>query len=181
MVMFIAGAILMSNFYGNSSANWLARAWSAHRSWSVESELAQTRPVSGVLQFAKAVPGAYVPDLSASRLTLVQVSAEPFTGTQRMLLAGYRGSRGCKISFLVFPSAGPLEEGLSHFRDGDNEAYGWRAGDLSHLILSDGMDSARFRLLAESVRQTSFERLPLDEKTRLALRESRDASAPCTA
>ncbi|HEX9585236.1 MAG TPA: hypothetical protein VGB36_12110 [Gammaproteobacteria bacterium] len=43
------------------------------------------------------------------------------------------------------------------------------------------MDSDRFRLLAESVRETSRKHLQFDEETRLALRESRDISAPCTA
>jgi hypothetical protein len=74
-----------------------------------------------------------------------------------------------------------LGEALSPFRDGKNEAYGWRAGYLGYVIMSDGMDSGRFRLLAESVRHISRQQVPFDERTRMALRESRDKSAPCLA
>jgi hypothetical protein len=169
--MFIAGSVLVSNFYGNSGAAWLASAWQIHT--------AQTRATLHLAQYAEAVPGAYVPDLSASRLTLVHAAVSSFTGDRRVLLAGYRGTRGCKISLLVFPSSGALGEALSPFRDGKNEAYGWRAGPLGYLILSDGMDSGRFKLLAESVRHTSRLQAPFDDETRMALRDSRDNSAPC--
>jgi hypothetical protein len=98
-----------------------------------------------------------------------------------VLVAGYRGTRGCKISLLVFRSLGALGKALNPFHDGKNEAYGWRAGPLGYFIMSDGMDSGRFRLLAESVRHTSRKHAPFDEETRIALRTSRDKSAPCTA
>ncbi len=132
-------------------------------------------------QYTEAVPGAYVPDLSASRLSLVHAAVSSFTGQRRVLLAGYRGTRGCKISLLVFRSLGVLGEALSPFHDGKNDAYGWRTGPLGYVVMSDGMDSGRFRLLAESVRRTSRKHIPFDEKTRIALRKSRDKSAPCTA
>ena len=105
-----------------------------------------------------------MPDLSASRLSLVHVTVSSFTGKRRVLLAGYRGTRGCKISLLVFRSLGALGEALSPFHDGKNEAYGWQAGPLGYVIMSDGMDSGRFRLLAESVRLTSRKHVPFDEK-----------------
>ncbi len=105
----------------------------------------------------------------------------PLTAGRQAFLAGYRGTRGCKISLLVFPSLDALSEALSSFRDGKNEAYGWRAGSLGYVIMSDGMDTGRFRLLAESVRHTSRQHVPFDEQTRMALRESRDKSAPCLA
>ena len=178
-MMFIAGSVLISNFYGNSGADWLARSWQIHRGWLNAGVTAQTHSTLLLAQYAEAVPGAYVPDLSASRLSLVHAAVTSFTGNRRVLLAGYRGSRGCKISLLVFPSLGVLGEALSPFRDNKNEAYGWRAGPLGYLIVSDGMDSGRFRLLAESVRYTSRLHAPFDKETRTALRASRDNSAPC--
>ncbi len=180
-VVFIAGSVLVSNLDRNVGADWLARAWQIHRGWSIEGVTAQTRATLLLAHDTEAVPGAYVPDLSASRLSLVHVTVSSFTGKRRVLLAGYRGTRGCKISLLVFRSLGALVEVLSPFREGKNEAYGWRAGPLGYVIMSDGMDSGRFRLLAESVRHTSRKHVPFDEETRIALRESRDKSAPCTA
>ncbi len=179
--LFVAGSVLVFNLDRNPGADWVARAWQLHRGWSIEEVTAQIRPSLLLAQYAEAVPGAYVPDLSASRLTLVHAAVAPFTGKRRAMLAGYRGTRGCKISLLVFPSLGALGETLSPFRDDNNEAYGWRAGPMGYVIMSDGMDSGRFRLLAESVRRTSRQHVPFDEETRIALRESRDKSAPCIA
>ncbi len=181
VVLFIAGSILMSSFDRNLGSEWLARAWQMHRGWSIDGITAQTRAELLLAQYVDAVPGAFVPELSASRLALVHVTAAPLTAGRQVLLAGYRGTRGCKISLLVFPSLGALSEALIPFRDGKNEAYGWRAGSLGYVIMSDGMDSGRFRLLAESVRHTSRQQVPFDERTRMALRESRDKSAPCLA
>lgn len=179
--LFVAGSVPVLNLDRNVGADWLARAWQMHRGWSIEGVTAQTRSTLHLVQYAEAVPGAFVPDLAASRLSLVHATVAPFTGERRALLAGYRGTRGCKISLLVFRSLGVLGEALSPFRDGNNEAYGWRAGPLGYVIMSDGMDSGRFRLLAESVRYTSRLHVPFDKETRLALRESRDKSAPCMA
>ncbi len=180
-VVFIAGSVLVSYLDRNAGADWFARAWQIHRGWSIEGVTAQTRATLLLAQYAEAVPGAYVPDLSSSRLSLVHASVSSFAGQRRVLLAGYRGTRGCKISLLVFRSLGALGEALSPFHAGNNEAYGWRAGPLGYFIMSDGMDSGRFRLLAESVRDTSRKHVPFDQETRIALRKSRDKSAPCTA
>jgi hypothetical protein len=170
-------------FYNKEALDSFMRgkAWQTHRGWSIEGVTAQSRATLLLAQYAEAVPGAYVPDLSASRLSLVHTAVSSFTRQRQVLLAGYRGTRGCKISLLVFRSLGTQGEALSPFRDGKNEAYGWRVGPLGYAIMSDGMDSGRFRQLAESVRRSSRNHAPFDEETRIALRESRDKSAPCAA
>jgi anti-sigma factor RsiW len=179
LIMVVAGSVLFANLERGTGMDWITRVWQVHHGWSVASVGPQTRPKLLFAQFDAAVPGAYVPDLSASRLSLVYATVAPFTDQRQALLAGYRGTRGCKISLLVFPSRGELGEAISAFRDGNNEAYGWRAGALSYFVLSDGMDSERFKLLAESVRHASREHLPFDKGIRVALRKSRDESAPC--
>jgi len=181
LMVFITGSFLVSTLDRSPGASWLARTWQVHRGWSLEGGAARTRPALQFAHFAGAVPGAYVPDLSASRLSLVHAAVVPFTGKRQALLAGYRGTRGCKISLLVFPSPASLGETLEPLRDGGNEAYGWRAGSLGYVILSDGMDSGRFKLLAETVLSASRQHLPFDKETRIALRNSRDKSAPCMA
>lgn len=181
LIAFVAGSILVANLGDRASASWLARAWEVHHGWSIDKVAAKPRSALLFADYEKSVPGAYVPDLSASRLTLVHAALAPFTRKRNVLVAGYRGTRGCKISLLIFPSPEALGESMARFHDGTNEAYGWRAGRLGYFILSDGMDSDRFRLLAASVRDTSRKHLPFDVETRLALRESRDESEPCRA
>jgi anti-sigma factor RsiW len=177
----VAGSVLLSGLGRDSGSEWQARAWQIHRAWSMDGVTAQVRSTILLAHHTETVPGAYVPDLSASRLSLVHVAVAPFGGEQRALLAGYRGSRGCKISLLVFPSRDVLDVRLKHFRNAKNEAFAWETGPIGYMILSDGMDSDRFRLLAESVRHSSLQHRPFDKKTRTALRQSREKSAPCLA
>ncbi|NIM29256.1 MAG: hypothetical protein GTO67_16030 [Gammaproteobacteria bacterium] len=181
LTVFVAGSILVAKLYQTAGTDWLARAWHVHRGWSGGAVSAQDRAALQVARDTQGLPEAYVPDLSASRLTLVHAAVVPFTGDRRMLLAGYRGTRGCRISLLVFSAPDGLGDALRAFYDAGDEAYAWRVGRLGYVILSDGMDSGRFRLLAASVRSASREHLPFDDQTRFALRRSRDASAPCVA
>ena len=113
--------------------------------------------------------------------SLIHSEVRAMADGEQALLAGYRGTRGCKVSLVVFPAKGDLIEALRPFRRDGQEAYGWRVGHLDYLMLSDGMESRRFGLLAESVHAGSRRHAPFDAETRTALRESRDSSAPCSA
>lgn len=182
LTLFIAGSVLLSGPDRAADAGWLARAWQIHHGWS------KTTPpnVSGDrdllrASFSVAQPGAYVPDLSAAQLFVVHATTTPFTSKEEALLIGYRGTRGCKISLIVFPPPDGLGEALISFREGHQEGFAWRTGILGYAILSDGMDSGRFRLIAESVRDASRRHLPIDAKTRTALMQSRYATPPCVA
>ncbi len=180
-LMFIAGSILVSTYDRSLKTDLLQHAWQLHNGWSFGKETPQTQ--AGVIHadYANAFPEAYVPDLSAARLSLVHVTMKPFSGNRKALLAGYRGTRGCKISLTVFTAAHSISEEMSAIRNGNNEGYVWRAGSLGYALMSAGMDSTRFKVLAQKVYKTSFQRLPFDKQTRMALRKSRDSSAPCVA
>ncbi|MAN80004.1 MAG: hypothetical protein CMM77_12385 [Rhodospirillaceae bacterium] len=178
-LLFLGGAALLSGMdTAGTQAAWLADAWRAHRAWPAEQE--RTRPFVPA-RHAGALAEAYVPDLSASRLTLIHSEVRPLGDGAQALLTGYRGSRGCKVSLLVFPSQGGLIAALRPFRREGQEAYGWQVGGLDYLLLSDGMESRRFALLAETVQAGSRRHAPFDAETRTALRQSRDRSAPCNA
>jgi hypothetical protein len=64
-------------------------------------------------------------------------------------------------------------------RNGDIRAYAWRAGRLGYAIIADGMDVSRFRLIVETVNETTPRHQAVDVETRVALGESRRRSAPC--
>jgi anti-sigma factor RsiW len=178
---FIAGSVLLSGLFDRDlRAGWLAEAWRLHHGWPVAG-LAAGGPAFQFADYADAVPGAYVPDLTASLLTVAHATVRPFSGGRRALVVGYRGTRGCKVSLVMFRGAQALSETIEDFHDGRNQAYAWRAGRLGYVILSDSMDTARFRELAASVRTTSRRHLPFDHETQLALRKSRDHSKPCAA
>ena len=178
-LMFVAGSVLVSTFDRSLRADILQHAWQLHNGWSIDQKATQTR--TGIVRagYAKTFSKVYIPDLSAARLSLVHVVVKPFSGSRKALLAGFRGTRGCKISLTVFPAPLSIGEELSTIRDGSNEGYIWRTGSVGYILMSDGMDSARFKMLAKSVHQTSLQHLPFDQQTRMALRKSRDNSAPC--
>jgi hypothetical protein len=177
-LMFIAGSILVSSIDQSLVADMQQQAWKLHRTWSIDTPAS---PAVINADYVAAMPEAYVPDLTAARLTIVHTAMKPLFGNRRALLVGYRGTRGCKISLAVFPVPNNLGETLRPSPDGNMEGFIWRAASLGYVIMSDGMDSGRFRMLAESVHRTIRQHLPFDKNTRTALRESRDKSAPCLA
>ncbi|MAF95368.1 MAG: hypothetical protein CMM60_06400 [Rhodospirillaceae bacterium] len=179
-LLFVAGSVFLSGFDRPLGGKWLLSAWELHQGWSID-QPADGRAGLLPARFTEAMPGVYVPDLSASRLSLVHVKVRKFFDSRKALLVGYRGSRGCKVSLVAFARPQDLGETLRFIREGSNEAYAWRAGSLAYVLMSEGMDSNRFRLLAESVRQTSGQHLPFEKRTVMALRKSRDKSAPCFA
>ncbi len=180
-LIFVAGSVLVSTYDRSLKADLLQHAWQLHNGWSIDQKAMLTNTGIVRANYAKTIPEVYIPDLSAARLSLVHVAVKPFSGSRKALLAGYRGSRGCKISLTVFPAPLSLGEEMSAIRDEKNEGYAWRTGSVGYILMSAGMDSERFRMLAASVRQTSLQHLPFDKQTRMALRESRDNSAPCLA
>ncbi|NQU59366.1 MAG: hypothetical protein HQ513_19210 [Rhodospirillales bacterium] len=179
--VFVGWSVLLDNIYNKPGTTWLQQAWQVHQEWSIDKPIAESAADLLPVNYAKTVAGAYVPDLSSSRLNIVHAGIKAFPDHRKALLVGYRGTRGCKISLITLPRPDDLSEALRFYREGTNEAYAWQAGQLGYVLLSDGMDSGRFQLLAESVRRTTLQRLPFDQRTHLALRKSRDESKPCRA
>lgn len=179
-LLFVAGSVFLSGLDRPLDSKWLMHAWELHQGWSIN-QPADGDGGAGLLppQLTEVVMGAYVPDLSASKLSLVHAKVGEFSDNWKALLVGYRGTRGCKVSLIAFARPHDLGETLRFIHEGGNEAYAWGVGSFGYVIMSDGMDSNRFRLLALSVRHTSRQHLPFDKRTVIALRKSRDKSAPC--
>ncbi len=166
-------------------AGLLQRAAAAHRTWIERDEAEGVREVgAGVLLASLHRLGseAHVPDLSASRLTISMVTTVPPSGADGPALhIGYTGTRGCHISLWISPAGGTLGPRLVERRAGPVRSFVWRAGSLAYVLINSGMDEGRFSLIATTVHRATLERLPLDAEMRMALRESREASLPCSA
>jgi len=156
----------------------LDRAIETHRAWSVN----VGRKNSAVaLWRASGVPDAYVPDLSSNGLNIGHVSGTAAAGDGKALVIGYMGSRGCRVTLIMQSSGESRGADPIYAEIGAVRVYSWRAGTLAYRMLAEGMATARFRLIAASVRRASFDHLPLDADTRVALARSRARSAPCAA
>jgi hypothetical protein len=135
----------------------------------------ETSPVVPVAE----LDGAYVPDLSATGLSMAQVVERPFVGNHSALVVGYTGTRGCRLTLVIARLGWPLEEAFTRHGEAGHVAYSWRAGSLGFILLAEAMDADRFELIAHSVYRASIEHLPFDDKTRMALMKNRRASKPC--
>lgn len=155
-------------------------AWAieSHGSWRGAGAETAAKPLP---RPAKVRLDAHVPDLSAARLRVAHVGELPAPGGGRALVVGYLGTRGCRVTLLMDSTPSDLDATATYFETGGVLAMAWQAGPLRHLILAQGMDRGRFKMIAETVRRASLDRLPVDQPTRTALARSRAQSPPCAA
>ena len=160
---------------------WYERGIALHLAWSGGSDTAPEPQEPALVSLAGLGAGFRIPDLSSAKLQLSMVRAVRHAGHAKGLHLGYRGTRGCRVSLLLFPADTALASALLAERRGAATAYRWRAGEVGHLLLAEGMDAARLRLIAESLHRATLEARPFDAETRTALARSRVESQPCMA
>jgi anti-sigma factor RsiW len=191
LVLAIGLAAALVPYLGESPPSWVTQARTAHEAWATPQDPVPLE-VDGVVLVALGQAGAgsyleaYLPDLKSARLTLTHLESVALAHGRAALHAGYRGTRGCKITLLVVPGlvapgGEALPRELTRHDDGALHAFAWRAGPLGYIMLAEGMDEARLELIAETVHSATLKNLPLDAETRTALRESRERSQPCLA
>jgi len=164
----------------------VTEARAQHDAWTTPQDLAPPE-VGGVVLVALGEAGtggylrAYIPNLNSARLTLTHLESVTLADGGTALHAGYRGTRGCKVSLLVLPSGADLPRELTRRDEAALRAFAWQAGPLGYVLLAEGMDEARLALIAETVHRATLENSPFDGETRPALRQSRERSQPCHA
>lgn len=166
------------------SPGWLGAAWDFHGNWKAEGDISRIRiGESTILASGEEarISGAYLPDLSAAQLSLAFLSREPTFAGSPAFVAGYKGSRGCRLTLIVTSLSENLAAEQRLFTDHAKLATAWRVGNLDYLLIADGMDRARFTFISEKVYTASIEKQPFNEEVRVALQESRQKSRPCLA
>jgi len=157
------------------SLDWLIKA---HRAWSPRPPV---NPGTVPARLTAAALHPTVPDLSTNGLDIAYAGEWKAPDGEKALVTGYLGSRGCRLTLLVHRSEkAPLANPVT-LETGSLRASLWQAGLLRYALVAEGMASNRFRLIADTVRRATFERLPFDRKTRSALAQNRAASPPCRA
>ncbi len=174
---------------GSDRPAWVVPARASHEAWNMDEDRPGAVPVAGgVVLAALGQLGpdgylkAYLPDLSAARLTLTRLeTVSLLDGRGEALHAGYRGTRGCKVSLLILADGAALPAALTRYDDRALRTFAWRTGGHGYLLVAEGMDEARLAMIAETVHRAILEHGPFNEETRTALRESRERSKPCLA
>ncbi len=177
LVLFMAAGLAWSIIEPTQPVHGVPVAWAieTHSAWSQANKpLATLRPANVQLN-------AHVPDLSAARLRIAHIGETKTLDGRTAMVVGYLGTRGCRVTLLIDKSSPENGGKAIFFRVQRLIAMVWRAGSLRHVILAEGMAEAQFKLIAETVRRTSLERLPINDPTRMALAQSREKSPPCAA
>jgi hypothetical protein len=166
---------------GRGDPAWLTAAVARHGAMSAQKPTMMPR-LSTIA--ATAGFGPYLPDLTSARLSLA--AAEPFSaeGVEDGLILHFRGTRGCKLSYVAFVPTGEtalLRESLVEIANGGARGYGWRVGDIGYLLIARGMDEARLGTMARTIQAASRKFRPLDDAEIMELAESRANSSSCPA
>ncbi len=176
-LIFVDGSTLLSLFHDRpATPRWFEVAVNLLETWPDKSD--RKALSTAAVAPARSLARAYVPDLSAAKLVVNHVVERTEPAVGNLMVIGYRGTRGCRIALAIFDDSGsfPLERTI--VRNGDIRAYAWRAGRMGYAIIADGMDVSRFRLIVETVRETTLRHQAVDAETRIAVGESRRRSAP---
>lgn len=113
-----------------------------------------------------------IPDLSNAGLKLVGGEVE-HVGDASVLVAAYRGPRGCRLELRVWPARVPMPPTVGTSR------MAWAIGDLAYELVAFGMPASRFAAVVSAAEAaTRAGRMPRDADGRL--REASLAAPPCT-
>ena len=161
---------------------WFAPILAAHDLWSLQDAGTETTSFQPVDYLSSELTRLiYLPDLTSAKLQIVYVNSRHRVDGVEFFVAGYAGTRGCKITLVAQSARGLLDETMHSIGNPDLRAVAWNAGLLDYVLMSQGMDDNRFELIAASVRQSSLNHQSIGSNTRVALSMSRNKSTPCVA
>ena len=132
-----------------------------------------SRPDIAPLVTLAALPVApVIPDLTNAGLTLVGGEVERL-GQTAVLVAAYRGPRGCRLELRVHDAAVPMAP------TGGTSRAAWTADDLAYELVAFGMPVGRFAAVAAAAEAATLAgAMPGSAATRL--REASLQAPPCT-
>ncbi|MDO8874536.1 MAG: hypothetical protein Q8M24_19505 [Pseudolabrys sp.] len=133
---------------------------------------ASRREIAPFVTLASLPAAPVIPDLTHAGLNLVGGEVER-PGQTAVLVAAYRGPRGCRLELRVRPVAVAMAATVGTSR------AAWTAGDLAYELVAFGMPSGRFAAVAAAAEAaTRAGVLPDNAATRL--REASLSAPPCT-
>lgn len=133
---------------------------------------ASRREIAPFVTLASLPVTPVIPDLTNAGLNLVGGEVER-SGQTAVLVAAYRGPRGCRLELRVHAAAVAVAPTVGTSR------AAWTAGDLAYELVAFGMPGGRFTAVAAAAEAaTRAGAMPENAATRL--REASLAAPPCT-
>ena len=140
--------------------------------WQARDAEPSVRPEAAIVLAALPVR-PIIPDLAIGGLTLAGTEVEKVGGTS-VLVAAYRGPRGCRLEIRVYSAAHSIPPTAGTSR------RSWTVGALRYELAAFGMPANRFAAVAD-VAQTATRAGQPPEPTMTRMREARSTAAPCAA
>lgn len=151
---------------------WIEHAHALHaeqaqRAYVVEERhIVQTVSSGHTLEFR-------APDLTASRLYLVDIATSNWEGREAIALH-YRGLRGCRLTIVAIEAEGKLDA-LAAATDGSRT---WQYDGFAFTVIAEGMDANRFASVADFAQAAIV--APVEDRTlRTAMARTQQAARPC--
>lgn len=136
-----------------------------------EKSAAPMADIASLVTLASLPAAPVIPDLANAGLNLVGGEIERI-GTTAVMVAAYRGPRGCRLELRVHPAAIDLPATAGTIRSA------WIAGDLAYELVAFGMPDGRFAaVVAAAQAATRAGQVPHDAGVRL--REASLKAPPC--
>ena len=160
---------------------WLDRARTVHAQWSGTARITGARILNArnyLSSLRKLGPALHLPDLTAARLRLNQVSYVPPAGDRPGAIhAGYVGRADCRLSLWITPTR---EAGSGALVSHSGEpAFSWYVNGLRCVFVTSDMPGNHFHLLAKISREMTLARQGPSEPVRAVLGLSEAMSRPC--
>jgi hypothetical protein len=112
-----------------------------------------------------------IPDLKSGGLELIGLAIERSANTA-VLVASYRGPRGCRLELRVHPASAPIPPTHGTAR------LAWTVGEIAYELTAFGMPAIRFALISAAARSATLAG-HAPEVVEGRLREARAGAPPC--
>ncbi|MEP0321912.1 anti-sigma factor family protein [Bauldia litoralis] len=170
-VAIAAGALV----FGSGPTPWLRHAETLHAEQSRRAYLVEERYVVQTVSSGHALEFR-APDLTASRLYLVNVDTSPWDDRESIAMH-YRGLHGCRLTVVAIEAtADAAVDGAA----GDSLLRTWAHDGFMFAVIANGMDRGRFESVADYTQAAVIDSTrDNDDRMRTAMAERQRRAAPC--
>lgn len=162
------------------SSNWQQMAASYHADWQPATNGGTLKSVYGppaILLKASLASG-----LAAAKLSLVHRAVHEMEDGGWLGVMGYKGTRGCRITLMIsdrdrFEVEGNQSE--IFVTSSGMQVQRWHTRGYWVLLANKGMPENRFAVIGAAMKKMTETWTRPDDKTLMALRQSRETSQPC--
>jgi anti-sigma factor RsiW len=152
---------------------WIEHAHALHAAQSQRAYVVEERHVVQTVSSGHTLEFR-APDLTASRLYLVDIATSNWEGREAIALH-YRGLRGCRLTIVAIETGGDVDTVPAAATD---DSHAWQYDGFAFTVIAEGMDANRFASVADFA-QAAIVAPVEDQKLRTAMAETQQFARSC--